>query len=419
MDGAADSLAAALETGPAQFPHSSAPKEVVGLPRLAEEQLIGAARDPRPVEGLTHKHYRYPARFSPLFVAEAIQAFTAPGDLVGDVFVGGGTSVVEAMAARRRAFGTDISTLATFVSRAKTLLPGNTKLDQLERWLPSLAASICMAAEEPRFTPWAEGGYMRNMGSPDRWRLRKAISQAVAAIERVGDSDLETLARCIVLRTAHWALDGRKRLPNVSEFRSALIASGGIVADGARKLARRAGESPFEPLIVNRSAVGLECDLDIRAAGAPKLIVTSPPYPGVHVLYHRWQVDGRRETPAPFFIANALDGSGAAYYTMGDRKAVGQRTYFEQLESILRSAAALSDCETTLVQVVAFAQPEWQLSAYLATAERAGWTEFGLTSLQSEGDGRLWRLVPNRKWHANQRGHTNGAREVVLFHRIL
>jgi hypothetical protein len=26
--------------------------------------------------------------------------------------------------------------------------------------------------------------------------------------------------------------------------------------------------------------------------------------------------------------------------------------------------------------------------------------------------------VPNRKWHANSRGQTGGAREVVLFHTL-
>ena len=48
----------------------------------------------------------------------------------------------------------------------------------------------------------------------------------------------------------------------------------------------------------------------MRRWRAPQLVVTSPPYPGVHVLYHRWQVDGRKEAPLPFMIANKLDGAG-------------------------------------------------------------------------------------------------------------
>jgi hypothetical protein len=383
-----------------------------------EERLIMAAQDARPVEGLTHRYYRYPARFSPVFVAEAIHAFTEPGDLVADPFVGGGTSAVEAVAARRRAIGTDVSALATFVATAKTLLPSQAKLREFERVLPELVSSIDMQAKEPKFSNWVEAGYLRNMGSPTRWRLRKAISQTVATIESLNDPELELLTRCMVLRTAHWALDGRKRLPNIREFRAAIFASARLILDGATDLASRAGEASERPKILHRSAIGIENDQDFRAAGIPRLIITSPPYPGVHVLYHRWQVDGRKESPAPFFIANALDGSGDTYYTMGGRRPAGLRKYFEQLKAILASAAKIANSETTLVQIVAFSQPEWQLAAYLAVAEETGWTEFGLTKLGDEGDGRLWRHVPNRKWYADQRGHTSSAREVVLFHKV-
>ena len=61
-------------------------------------RLIEAARDASPIAGLTHNFYRYPARFSPKLVRAAIEAFTAPGDLVLDPFVGGGTTLVEAIA---------------------------------------------------------------------------------------------------------------------------------------------------------------------------------------------------------------------------------------------------------------------------------------------------------------------------------
>ena len=43
------------------------------------------------------------------------------------------------------------------------------------------------------------------------------------------------------------------------------------------------------------------------------------------MLYHRWQVDGRKEAPLPFMIANKLDGAGSSFYTMGDRKYPGGR----------------------------------------------------------------------------------------------
>ena len=60
-------------------------------------RLVEAACDASPIAGLTHNFYRYPARFSPKLVRAAIEAFTEPGDLVLDPFVGGGTTLVEAM----------------------------------------------------------------------------------------------------------------------------------------------------------------------------------------------------------------------------------------------------------------------------------------------------------------------------------
>jgi DNA methylase len=59
----------------------------------------------RQVCGRTHNFYRYPARFSPRFARAAIQTFTRPGDLVLDPYVGGGTSLVEALAIGRDAIG--------------------------------------------------------------------------------------------------------------------------------------------------------------------------------------------------------------------------------------------------------------------------------------------------------------------------
>jgi hypothetical protein len=42
--------------------------------------LVEAAYDCKPVNGLTHDFYRYPARFSPKFARAAIEAFTEVSD---------------------------------------------------------------------------------------------------------------------------------------------------------------------------------------------------------------------------------------------------------------------------------------------------------------------------------------------------
>src|SRR5438552_3573016 len=104
---------------------------MLDLPVAAEAALVAGARDLEPVRGLTHGFYKYPARFSPSFARAAIEALTQPGDLVLDNHVGGGTTLVEALALGRNAVGVDISALAEFVATVKTTVFDEAELDRL------------------------------------------------------------------------------------------------------------------------------------------------------------------------------------------------------------------------------------------------------------------------------------------------
>jgi hypothetical protein len=383
----------------------------------AEARLIAGARDTGAVRGLTHGFYKYPARFSPTFARAVIEEFTSPGDLVLDPHVGGGTSLVEALAAGRNAVGVDISTLAEFVSSAKTMVFTEQELTRLVEWSIEVAAAINIHKPSAHSAEYSSLGYYKHLHHPSRWRLRKAIEQALESAVALNCSRLETFGRCAVLRTAQWALDGRKKLPSVDEFREFLQATATAMTAGARALSELV--SPHGPAVrvLQRSAAGLETDPRIKAMPAPKLVLTSPPYPGVHVLYHRWQVDGRKESAAPFWIAGKLDGAGGSYYTMGDRKSPHLSKYFSGIQATMSSISAIVDDNTVVAQMVAFSDSSWQLEKYLDTMEAAGLQEAFLPSLANEGDGRLWRSVPRRRWYSDQRGQTPGSQEVVLFHR--
>lgn len=396
----------------------STAQEIRGQPENLA-RLIAAARDASPITGLTHNFYRYPARFSPKFVRAAIDTFTEPGDLVLDPFVGGGTTLVEAMVSGRHSVGVDISSLATFVSEVKTTMLSENELAQLSRWSEFAADRINIREPVLRDHCYEDAGYTRHLNSVTNWRLKRAIEQVMASARDLKPRRLEAFARCVLLRTAQWALNGRKKLPSINEFRDMLVADAITMISGARELRKAVSESGYPTTRVsclNRTTNGLETESLFADGTRPRLVVTSPPYPGVHVLYHRWQVDGRKETPAPFWIANRFDGDGAAYYTMGARSKELNR-YFTNLRSSLQSVAALCDSSTIIVQVVAFSQPEWQLPRYLSVADDLGLAEFLLPCSTETPDGRLWRTVPNRRWYAGQRGVTNSSQEVVLFHR--
>lgn len=382
-------------------------------------EVAGAALDTSRVTGLTHNFYRYPARFSPKLVRTLIHTFTEPGDLILDPFVGGGTTLVEALATGRDAIGVDISSLATFVSEVKTTIYTEKELVRLSRWCKTATANIspwCFPEYEPYFE---NAGYLRHLDTADNWRLKNVIGQIIVSASKLKPKRLEGFARCVLLRTAQWALNGRKKLPSVDEFRTKLMADGIAMIAGARELCEAAishQERKVSITCLHRASGSLEEDPFFKDGRKPRLIVTSPPYPGVHVLYHRWQVDGRKETAAPFWIANRLDGNGDSYYTMGGRTKE-LNGYFSNLRDSLRSVSALCDRYTMVVQVVAFSEPEWQLPRYLSIADDVGLDELVLPVGDLGPDGRLWRRVPGRRWYANQRGPTAGSREVVLFHR--
>lgn len=394
---------------------ASDPWDVASFNRLTE-----AARDMGRVSGLTHKYYRYPARFSPQFVRAAIEQFTSPGDLVFDPFMGGGTTLVEAIALGRHAIGTDISSLASFVSKAKTLIFSNSEFRRLESWASELNKTINIHLPSISSQYYFDAGYHKHLGSSLTWRLRKVLEQTLASAETLPSRKLETFARCVVLRTGQWALDGRRQIPTIGQFREAIIAHAHEMIHGARELRTAISTyAAYKPkaTCLNHSIIGFDAK-KIFNRNSPKLVLTSPPYPGVHVLYHRWQVDGRKETAAPFWIANKLDGSGASYYTLGARNAKDHWKYFDGLRSALSTVANICNEDTTIIQVVAFSNPSLQLPRYLEVAEESGLTEIPTPFVSGNEDGRLWRVIPNRKWHADQLGDVPASQEVVLFHRI-
>src|SRR4051812_37287822 len=96
--------------------------------------LLEALRSTQYVGGYSHTFYRYPARFHPDFAREAIRQFSRPGDLILDPFVGGGTTIVEALVEGRRAIGLDINPLARFVTLVKTTPLSRGDVDAIRGW---------------------------------------------------------------------------------------------------------------------------------------------------------------------------------------------------------------------------------------------------------------------------------------------
>ncbi len=377
-------------------------------------KLVDAINFRGVVAGYTHDFYRYPARFSPLVARAAIECFTQSGDTILDPFSGGATSLVEALTLGRNAVGVDISRLAMFLAKVKTLLLSDDELNAVLDWAIDVSPELSPCNPVRRHWGWKDEGYQENLP----WRFRKVTEQAINSAGSL-EARLQPVARCVVLKTVQWAVDCKKHLPRVAEFRARLVEHAISMTEGLRALGQKVSSLPRKPAIIEalHGAAG-----DIATLGSkllrdspPKLVVTSPPYPGMHVLYHRWQVLGRRETPAPFWIADCQDGQGSAHYTFGDRR--NQRhveLYFAALQRSLAAIRQVVSNDGVVVQLVGFGNARLQLPRYLKAMTAAGFKEYECDRHRPR---QFWRAVPNRKWYTWLRDETKETSEVLLLHR--
>lgn len=375
-----------------------------------------AAADSTRVAGLTHRHYKYPARFSPKFVAAALESFSKPGDLVLDPYMGGGTAIVEALAHGRRAVGCDLNSLAVFVARAKTT--SLTQFEELEvrTWATQVVPKLSYRDSNARLQEVLCEQRTRNLHLPRARPIKKFIALALISLDALSSENSRAFVRCALLNVSQWALNGRKQQVTLDAFRSRVIDTTGEMLGASLEFseAQKSQGKVFKPVLIHDSAENIARHEPFKQGSLASLVITSPPYPGVHVLYHRWQVDGRRETPAPYWIANCLDGQGEMYYGFGSRQEKGDMDgYFMQSLRTLKGIRAVMKDGAVMVQMVAFSNPQTQLEQYLSNMNKAGFREIRTSTDQLT---RAWRTVPGRSWHASLKGQTEGSREVALLH---
>jgi len=372
--------------------------------------VLKAANSRERVTGFTHDFYNYPARFSPILIREIISQYTDPGDLVLDPFMGGGTTLIEAKLLNRESIGFDISTLSSFVTNVKVNPLVEAKFPFFNDWMNETINLLNCRKDVVRPEEWISRGYQRNLTGKEVWPIRKIIEQFLHELSLLRISDAEiNFFRCVILKTGQWALDSKKRIPTVVQFKDKLISNYFRMQKGSKEFWDM---NPVASVTAINSPANKIHSYSKLFGKKPRLVLTSPPYPGVHVVYHRWQVLGKRETPAPFWIANSQDGHGLTHYAMGGRRQIGLIDYYQNIKTSFESVRKVCDSNSTVVQILAFSNIEWQLPKYLETMQEAGYSEI------TNSKPRIWRDVPNRKWYAQQKGRTSSSQEVILFHKL-
>ena len=377
------------------------------------DNFIRVFESPDRVQGFTHDFYKYPARFSPNFTRYIIEEFTKPGDYVLDPFMGGGTTIVEAMSSGRRVIGSDINELSRFVTIAKTTPMSRRDISEIRSWVLSVrdVSESHDADSPPGEIP------IRNMPA----EAFPFFSTATRLAESLLFPRQQHFARCSLLRVGQWALDASSTIPKADELCDALEDRVERMLSGLAEFVSASAEKGVHKNKITGTRKLLGCSasdpLLVQTLQSkmiqPKLVLTSPPYPGVHILYHRWQVLGRRETPAPYWIAGIRDGLGESHYTMGSRTELGLTNYFRGIKSAFTNIRRVVDQDSRIVQLISFSDSASQLPRYLETMQAAGFEETNEGCIGS----RQVRLVPNRKWYTRKRPQNDASREVMLIHR--
>jgi len=400
------------------------PEKLLVQSNLITENLTKSAMDKSRVTGLTHNFYKYPARFSPSFASTAIQLFSKQGDLILDPYMGGGTTVIEAMVAGRRVIGTDLNSLAVFVTRVKTTALTKKERKEVISWNETYPTQLSYHdTPEELNKVLCKGDKIKNLTLPRAKFIKKVIAAWLVSLNSVESKKARDFLRCAILKTGQWALDGRRTHTSLTEFRKKISQNVyqmlEELRDFQRLIYKQKPGKPRRKLVETDASQIDKIPIFFRENMKVDLVITSPPYPGIHILYHRWQVDGRRETPAPYWIAGCQDGQGDSYYNFGSRQQPELRSYFDTSLRTLKAIRNVIREGGHIIQMIAFKEPKAHLQRYLENMRKAGFSEvmFGDNAL-AERNNRIWRRVPNRKWHASLQGDTTSSKEVVLVHKL-
>ncbi|MBA7703014.1 hypothetical protein ES703_111794 [subsurface metagenome] len=253
--------------------------------------------------------------------------------------------------------------------------------------------------------------------------LRDFLISAVSTITQLEFPRQRHFARCALLKLGQWAIDCRRDIPSPETMKVQLLKQISEMFAGLDELVQGVKSQGIaknkvtarRKLYCGTIQKAIRDKSFARFLTRPKMVLTSPPYPGVHILYHRWQVRGRRETPVPYWLADLRDGHGESFYTLGGRSKRGLEEYFAKLTETFDSLRQLIEPSAVVIQLVAFSDPEAQLPNFLNAMSLAGYEEISLFG--SSNSERPFREVPNRKWYTQLGFNQYASNEILLFHR--
>ncbi len=243
---------------------------------LADTSFVEAFNSAAKVQGLTHNFYKYPARFSPKFVRFILDEMTEPGDWVLDPFMGGGTTIIEAIASGRHAIGTDVNALSHFVTRVKTTPLSDRDRSEVRDWVFGVCKELFHAS--PVDQP--SEPLVRNLPV----EVHPFFASARQLADQLRFARCRRFAYCALLGVGQLALDCKTHIPCISELCDRLKDHVESMFEGLDRLVSTSREfgtnkNKITSLrhILNLSSADPRLVRSLRIREAyPKLILTSP-----------------------------------------------------------------------------------------------------------------------------------------------
>jgi SAM-dependent methyltransferase len=161
------------------------PKEVAKLADLLDP-------DPGLARALTHGFHSYAGRMHPGTARRVVERFSQPGQRVLDPFCGSGTVLVEAMAAGRKATGSDASPLAVIIASVRTSpldFVGRQRLLEAAHAIEEASAERARKRQRPEIPKWAKS-------ESDRFEPHVAL-ELYGLRELIGQTDEDEVGRAL------------------------------------------------------------------------------------------------------------------------------------------------------------------------------------------------------------------------------
>ncbi len=246
---------------------------------------------------LTHGLHPYPAKFIPQIPNALIQELSSVGDVVGDIFCGSGTTLVEALLLKRHAVGIDANPLACLISMAKTTRvtdEDTTALRELVVRAGALGEQVSSAdGQRSLFSP-AElfGAWVPDSDAIQFW-FKPVVAEELAQI-RTWISELPTDRARLVADAAFSAIVvavSRQDSDTRYVRRQKAIRPGDTLGRFSRSLTKATHAATELTALIEprfRRHVHHANILDRPQVEPLDLVVCSPPYPNAYSyhLYH-------------------------------------------------------------------------------------------------------------------------------------